>query len=198
MKRERKGLAGKGQCFSEEGLTGATACSLLALRALTTHPPRPRRWGPNCPRGSHRPPLGGTRSPLPRGHEHPCRVTRSPQQTDRRDSQADCFMILVRHGTERRFASDRSRQRARDDHCDTRGVARRASACQCRRERGEAPGAADREAQIYDRQAAPRQVRPIFGAGRHPGATRAGARGDGRRCRSGGNGGADGSCSGQD
>jgi hypothetical protein len=41
MKRERKGLAGKGQCFSEEGLTGATACSLLALRALTTHPPRP-------------------------------------------------------------------------------------------------------------------------------------------------------------
>jgi hypothetical protein len=74
-------------------------------------------------------------------------------------------MILVRHGTERRFASDRSRQRARDDHCDTRGVARRASACQCRRERGEAPGAADREAQIYDRQAAPRQVRPIFRSG---------------------------------
>ena len=58
MKRERKGLAGKGQCFSEEGLTGATACSLLALRALTTHPPRPRRWGPNCPRGSHSPPWG--------------------------------------------------------------------------------------------------------------------------------------------
>src|ERR1700686_5333667 len=65
-------------------------------------------------------------------------------------------------------------------------------------ERGEIPGAADREAQVHNRQAAPRHVRPILRAERDPGTTRAGAGGSAGRCLPGRDDGADGRCPGED
>ena len=64
-------------------------------------------------------------------------------------------------------------------------------------ERGEIPGAADREAQVHNRQAAPRHARPILRAERDPGTTQL-ALADLQEDASQRDDGADGRCPGED
>src|SRR5216683_1006997 len=74
-----------------------------------------------------------------------------------------------------RFAPDRSDSRACDHRCAARSADGGGSARQRRRERSEAARAADREAEVHDRQAPSPAVRSILGARRDPRAARAAA-----------------------